>query len=172
MEKYIYDPRNGDFQNQNNPDPQESPNSGSAGGPPPSRNTQNALAISALFFGVLSFVTMFCTGLPIPAALGIIFALLSRTDKMNIQAKIGLWLSTAALVILTIMITVTLSLYITTGTMDKIYRDYQNINWNSPNALQDFFYDVQDETNTLYQNIRDSLYNKINGSDSIGGQNT
>lgn len=67
----------------------------------PNTTNANGMAIAAMVLGIVSIPMLCCSGLGLPlAALGIIFALLSRRGRhMSTQAKVGFGLSLGSIII-------------------------------------------------------------------------
>jgi len=125
---------------------------------------RNAMAIASFSCGVAGMFVICFGGSPILGALGIIFALLSRTDRLSPPAKIGLGLSIAGLILCTVSIVLSLFVLSSTGTLDKIVKEAESIDWSDQYAVQDFSYDIQDD---IIQMLQDKM-NQLPGYGSFG----
>lgn len=121
------------------------------------RNPPNAMAIAAFSCGAASLLMLCLGGSPVLGALGIIFALLSRTDKMSRPAQIGFGLSIGGLTIFTLSLIAAVSVLSATGTLSRIMTEAQGIDWNDPYAIQQFTYDIQDDYTQMMENIWNEL---------------
>jgi len=113
----------------------------------------DSLPALSIAFGIGAFITMMFGGTPLLASLGIIFALLSRREKMETKAVVGLIFSAAALVIYVLILAATAYILIATGTMAKIIEEINQVNANSVNAAGDIMTIIQRNLLELYQSL-------------------
>lgn len=107
----------------------------------------NGLSIAALICGIVSLLTLCIGGAIIPAALGILLALLSRKRRMCTQAKIGFFMSIGSLAlyaVVILLVTFTLSI---TGILGPLVEKALSTDFSDPQAVQTF----QEETMRLLE---------------------
>lgn len=107
--------------------------------------TPNALSLAAMICGILSIPLVCLGGAFIPAALGLLFALLSRKTRMCGQAKVGLVTSIVSLSIYVLALlasVVTLSLM---GVLGPLTEKALSTDFTDPASVEQF----QEELGTL-----------------------
>ena len=114
---------------------------------------QDSLPTMSVAFGIGAFITMMFGGTPLLASLGITFALLSRREKTETRAIVGLIFSIAALVIYILIIAAAAYILIVSGTMAKIIEEINQVNANSVNAAGDIMTIIQRNLLELYQSL-------------------
>lgn len=153
-----------DMMHQENPDPSSSPQQEIPNPmpqythiPPQPVRKANSMAVASLTMGILSLVFTI-TGMSLPfAALGIMFALLSRREKnMPTQSKVGIGLSVAGLILGIIFLVAMTVTALKSDTMQDIlngnfteddmeeYLEYY-LGEDSDDFLQEFGDDVSDD---------------------------
>ena len=159
------------WQNPENPGPNgpsgfngpNGPNGPAAPQTPP--YMRNQMAVAALSCGAASLLMLCFGGSPILGALGIILSLLSRTDKMESIAKVGLGLSIGGISLFGISLAVTISVIVSTGTFDKILKEGAATDWSDQYSVQQFGYDIQDDVTEMYDSL---LQNALKGTGLTG----
>lgn len=92
----------------------------------------------ALIFGILAIVTILMGGSFFFGSLGIIFALLSRTDRMDQKAGIGFGLSLTSMTIFVLMILVSLQVLHAAGILGKTIDGIQRLDVTDSAAVAEF----------------------------------
>lgn len=145
-------------QYQNTPSPAPVPAS-----QPPRRSS--AMSTASLVLGICSLVLMCCGAGPLFGALGIIFAILSRTGKdMDGNAKVGLGLSIAGTIVSIIVYIAYFAAIIQTDEYRTLFREYYNYYY-------DDYYDYFDDYDDYFyddNSINDLLDRYYNGSQDTG----
>lgn len=108
-------------------------------------NKPNAMSAAALILGIAACVSIcFYSAIPV-GALGIIFALLSRREKMNTQARIGFGLSVSAIVIFAAVVSTALYILVSTGVWNSMMKKAASLDLSDPNAVAELQGEFQDE---------------------------
>lgn len=107
----------------------------------------NGMSAAALVLGISSLVLTCCSGgfgFPL-AALGIIFALLSRRGRhMNTQAKVGLGLSIGGIVLAVITVVLSMIILFSSGIFSTMMNMMNQYDMSTESGMEDFLEDWED----------------------------
>lgn len=107
----------------------------------------NGMSAAALVLGIASLVLTCCSGgfgFPV-AALGIIFALLSRRGRhMNTQAKVGLGLSIGGIVLAVITVVLSMVILFSSGIFSTMTDMMNQYDMSTESGMEDFLEDWED----------------------------
>ena len=109
----------------------------------------NALSLAALVCGVLAILSFCVGGAIIPAALGVLFALLSRKKRMCGQAKIGFFLSLGALAVYVLALLFLVGTLAITGILGPVTEKALQTDFTDPDSVAEF----QEETYRLLDSL-------------------
>ena len=109
----------------------------------------SALSLAALICGILSLLSICVGGAIIPAALGILFALLSRKTRMCGQAKIGFFMSLGSLLLYALAILLLVGTLTVTGLLGPITEKALKTDFTDPASVAEF----QEETLRLLDSL-------------------
>ena len=109
----------------------------------------NALSLAALVCGVLAILSFCVGGAIIPAALGVLFALLSRKKRMCGQAKIGFFLSLGSLAIYVLALLFLIGTLAVTGILGPVTEKALKTDFTDPDSVAEF----QEETYRLLDSL-------------------
>lgn len=116
----------------------------------------NAFSLAALVCGILSLLSICVGGAIIPAALGILFALLSRKTRMCGQAKIGFFMSIGSLALYVLALLFLIGTLALTGILGPLTEKALNTDFTDPASVSEF----QEETNRLLDSLMEK-YSKF-----------
>ena len=117
---------------------------------------QNPMPTLALIFGIGALLAMMFGGTVIFGSMSIVFALLSRTDKMETKAAVGFGLALFALIVYALIIGTAMYMLVVTGTWARIIAEVQTIDMGSANATSDLMAIIQREILAMYQSMMNS----------------
>jgi len=117
---------------------------------------QNPMPTLALVFGIGALLSMMFGGTVLFGSMSIVFALLSRTDKMETKAAVGFGLALFALIVYALIIGTAMYMLVATGTWDRILTEVQSIDMGSANATSDLMAIIQKEILAMYQSMMNS----------------
>lgn len=109
----------------------------------------NALSLAALICGILSLLTICVGGAIIPAALGILLALLSRKTRMCGQAKIGFFMSIGSLGLYVLALLLLIGSLALTGVLGPITEKALQTDFTDAASVAEF----QEETLRLLDSL-------------------
>ena len=118
--------------------------------PPRPAPKGDAMALMALLCGSAALLSFMFGGSLLMGSLGIVFALLSRTDRMTSQARAGFIMSLVSLFFYILCVAVVFYTLSATGLLDGLIRDILAVDPASPNAYNDIFSVLQQYLTQLY----------------------
>ena len=121
----------------------------------------------ALAFGIGAFLFMMFGITPLFASMGIIFGLLSRREVTDKRAVIGLFLSTASLVVYCLIIAAAIYILLATGTMAQILEEISALDPGSVNAPVDAMAIIQRNLLELYNSMLSQAGAPITGTSGV-----
>lgn len=116
-------------------------------GPVPEEFRSNGMSKAAFICGILALASLLLNlfGGVFFGALGILFALLSRKQKMSRQAKAGAVMAGAAVVIFSVLVAVSFYALISTGVWNTMIREIREMDPNDPDAVGKVQRDILEE---------------------------
>ena len=109
----------------------------------------NAFSLAALVCGILALLSICIGGAIIPAALGILFALLSRKTRMCGQAKIGFFMSIGSLALYVLALLFLIGTLALTGILGPLTEKALKTDFTDPASVTEF----QEETYRLLDSL-------------------
>ena len=109
----------------------------------------NAFSLAALVCGILAILSICVGGAIIPAALGILFALLSRKTRMCGQAKVGFFLSIGSMALYVLALLFLIGTLALTGILGPLTEKALNTDFTDPSSVAEF----QEETYRLLDSL-------------------
>ncbi|MGX8703171.1 MAG: hypothetical protein ACSW8H_01830, partial [bacterium] len=109
----------------------------------------NAFSLAALVCGILALLSICIGGAIIPAALGILFALLSRKTRMCGQAKIGFFMSIGSLALYVLALLFLIGTLALTGILGPLTEKALKTDFTDPASVSEF----QEETYRLLDSL-------------------
>lgn len=114
-------------------------------GPIPEEYRMNGMSKAAFVCGILSIITIYFGFSLFFGALGVLFALLSRRERMGRQAKIALVMSGAGILAFVVSFAVTLSMLISSGIMGRMMERVRTMDLSDPEAVTILEQELLDE---------------------------
>ena len=114
---------------------------------------QNPMPTLALVFGIGALLSMMFGGTVLFGSMGIVFALLSRTDKMETKARVGCGLSLLAIVIYALIVGTAMYMLMASGAWDRILAAASELDLSSANAPGDLMAIIQKEILAMYETM-------------------
>lgn len=105
----------------------------------------NAMSRLSMYCGIASLVSLCVNGSFFVGTFGIIFALLSKKERLNSQARIGLYLSTFSLAVFAVIFSVIFAFLKVSGLYDSIMSQAAAIDFSNPNAAVELEELIQEE---------------------------
>lgn len=111
----------------------------------PEEYRSNGMSKAALICGGLSLLSLLFGGAPFFGGLGLLFAFLSRKNRMSRQARTGAVLSSVSLAVFGIMVAISFYTLVSTGVWDHMMEEIREMDPNDPDAVSRIQQDVLQE---------------------------